>query len=142
MRFDKLTLKAQEIIQSSQQTAERFGHQQIEPEHLMRVILDQKEGVIPPLLGKIGADRDQLIRSFESALEKLPRVSGEGYGQVYMSPRTKAILDKAFTEGSAGADSYFGLQDGISCTQGVFLRVHEYKQTFFLVVFKMGQHKR
>ena len=81
MRFDKFTLKAQEVIQDSQQLAERFGHQQIEPEHLVRAILDQTEGVIPPLLGKIGADQGQLIQSFEAALENIPKVSGAGYGQ-------------------------------------------------------------
>jgi ATP-dependent Clp protease ATP-binding subunit ClpB len=64
MRLDKLTLKAQEVIQTSQQLAERFGHQQIEPEHLITAILEQKEGVVPPLLGKIGADRNHLVRSF------------------------------------------------------------------------------
>ena len=59
MRFDKMTLKSQEIIQDSQQLAERLGNQQVEPEHLIRIILEQREGVVPPVLGKIGADRDQ-----------------------------------------------------------------------------------
>ncbi len=80
MRFDKFTLKTQEAIQAAQQLAEKYGHQQIEPEHLVRAILEQKEGVIPPLLGKIGADQGQLIQSFEAALEKTPRVSGAGFG--------------------------------------------------------------
>ena len=62
MRFDKFTLKAQETIQNSQQTAERFGHQQIEPEHFMVVILEEKEGVIPSIIGKIGANQDQYQR--------------------------------------------------------------------------------
>ncbi len=53
MRFDKFTLKAQELIQSAQHLAERFGHQQIEPEHLLRAVLEQKEGVVPAVLGKI-----------------------------------------------------------------------------------------
>jgi ATP-dependent Clp protease ATP-binding subunit ClpB len=98
MRFDKFTLKAQEIVQTSQQLAERFAHQQIEPEHVVRAILEQQEGVIPPLLGKIGADQNQLMQSFEAALEKIPRVSGAGAGQAYISPRSKAIMDKAFIE--------------------------------------------
>ena len=86
MRFDRFTLKAQELIQNSQQLTERFGHQQIEPEHLMRMILEQKEGVIPPILGKLGANQDQVVKEFDVALEKLPRVTGAGYGQVYISP--------------------------------------------------------
>ena len=110
MRFDKLTLKAQEIEQASQHTAERLGHQQIEPEHMVRAILEQNEGVIPPLLGKIGADQSQLIRSFETALEKIPRVSGSGAGQAYISHRSKSVLDKAFVEAEQMKDKFVGLE--------------------------------
>ncbi len=110
MRFDKFTLKAQEIIQAAQQLAEKFGHQQIEPEHLIRAILEQREGVIPPLLGKIGADQNQLISSFESALENLPKVSGAGYGQAYLSQRAKAVLDKAFSEAEQVKDEFVSLE--------------------------------
>lgn len=110
MRFDKFTLKAQEVIQTAQQLAERFGHQQIEPEHLIRAILEQREGVIPPLLGKIGADQNQLISSFESALENLPKVSGAGYGQAYLSQRAKAVLDKAFSEAEQVKDEFVSLE--------------------------------
>jgi len=110
MRFDKFTLKAQEIIQASQQLAEKFGHQQIEPEHLVRAILDQKEGVIPALLGKIGADQSQLIQSFDDALEKTPRVSGTGFGQAYISSRSKAVLDNAFAEAEQMKDEFVSLE--------------------------------
>ncbi|MFH1488822.1 MAG: ATP-dependent chaperone ClpB [Pseudomonadota bacterium] len=110
MRLDKLTLKAQESVQEAQQLAEKFGHQQIEPEHLVRVILDQKEGVIPPVLGKIGVNRNQLVRDFDKTLEKLPRVTGSGYGQVYISPRTKSILEKAFAEAEQMKDAYVSLE--------------------------------
>ena len=110
MRFDKFTLKAQEVIQTSQQLAERFNHQQIEPEHLVRAILEQTEGVIPSLLGKIGVDQRQLMESFEAALEKIPRVSGSGVGQAYISPRSKAVLDKAFTEAEQMKDEFVSLE--------------------------------
>jgi ATP-dependent Clp protease ATP-binding subunit ClpB len=110
MRFDKFTLKAQEVIRSSQELAERFSHQQIEPEHLVRAILEEKEGVLPPLLGKIGADQGQLIQSFEDALDRMPRVSGTGMGQAYISPRTKAVLDKAFGEAEQMKDEYVSLE--------------------------------
>jgi ATP-dependent Clp protease ATP-binding subunit ClpB len=110
MRFDKFTLKAQEVIRSSQELAERFSHQQIEPEHLVRAILEEKEGVLPPLLGKIGADQGQLIQSFEDALDRIPRVSGTGMGQAYISPRTKAVLDKAFGEAEQMKDEYVSLE--------------------------------
>jgi ATP-dependent Clp protease ATP-binding subunit ClpB len=110
MRFDKFTLKAQEMVQDSQQMAERFAHQQIEPEHLVRAILEQQEGVIPPLLGKIGADQSQLMRSFDEALEKIPRVSGAGAGQAYISPRSKVVLDKAFEEAEQMKDEFVSLE--------------------------------
>ena len=110
MRFDKFTLKAQEVIQTSQQLAERFNHQQIEPEHLVRAILEQTEGVIPSLLGKIGVDQRQLMESFEAALEKIPRVSGSGVGQAYISPRSKTVLDKAFAEAEQMKDEFVSLE--------------------------------
>ncbi len=110
MRFDRFTLKAQEVVQGAQQMAERFGNQQIEPEHLIRAILDQKEGVVPPILGKIGVNQAQLIREFDAALEKTPKVSGAGYGQAYLSPRTKTVLDKAFNEAEKMKDEYVSLE--------------------------------
>lgn len=110
MRLDKLTLKGQEVIQASQQAAERFGHQQIEPEHLLAAILEQKEGAIPPLLGKIGAKADYLKKETTAALEKIPRISGAGYGQAYISPRTKTILDNAFKEAEQMKDEYVSLE--------------------------------
>jgi len=110
MRFDKFTLKSQEMIQNAQQLAERFGHQQIEPEHLARALLEQKEGVIPPLLGKIGANQNQLVKELESILERMPSVSGSGTGQVYLSPRAKAVLDKAFAEAEQMKDEYVSLE--------------------------------
>ncbi len=110
MRLDKLTLKVQEAVQASQQTAERMGHQQIEPEHLLMATLGQKEGAIPPLIGKIGATQDSLMREVEKALEKMPSVSGAGYGQAYISPRTKAVLDQAFKEAEQMRDEYVSLE--------------------------------
>jgi len=110
MRLDKLTLKAQEAVQGAQQLAERFGHQQIEPEHLLRVILDQKEGVIPPLLGKIGANQGQLLSEMDRAIARIPKVSGGGFAQVYISPRTKSVLDAAFKEAEQMKDQFVSLE--------------------------------
>jgi ATP-dependent Clp protease ATP-binding subunit ClpB len=110
MRLDKLTLKAQETIQVSQQLAEKSGHQQIEPEHLLSAILGLQEGAIPPLLAKIGVNQAQLKRQADAALEKMPRVSGTGYGQAYISPRTKSVLDQAFKEAEQMKDEYVSLE--------------------------------
>jgi ATP-dependent Clp protease ATP-binding subunit ClpB len=110
MRLDKLTLKAQETLQSSQQMAEKLNHQQIEPEHMIRCILEQTEGVVPSILGKIGASQKQLAEEFDAALDKIPRVSGAGYGQVYISSRLKTVLDKAFEEAEPMKDEYVSLE--------------------------------
>ncbi len=110
MRLDRLTLKAQEGIQGAQHLAEKLGHQQIEPEHLLSVILEQREGVVPPLLGKIGANQGQLHSELERALEKMPKVSGGGLGQVYLSPRTKNVLDRAFQEAEQMKDQFVSLE--------------------------------
>ncbi len=110
MRFDKFTLKSQEVVQASQQLAEKLGHQQIEPEHLVKAILEQTEGVIPPLLGKIGANQNQLLQAFDAALHKLPKVSGTSIGQAYISPRAKAVLDQAFTEAEQVKDEFVSLE--------------------------------
>ena len=110
MRLDKLTLQAQETLQSSQQMAERLNHQQIEPEHMMRSILEQTEGVVPSILGKIGANQKRLAGEFDAALDKIPRVSGAAYGQVYISTRLKTVLDKAFEEAEPMKDEYISLE--------------------------------
>jgi ATP-dependent Clp protease ATP-binding subunit ClpB len=110
MRFDKFTLKGQENLQIAQQLAERFGHQQIEPEHILRALMEQREGVIPSILHKIGADQQQVIEQLDVALEKIVKISGAGYGQVYISPRSKAVLDKAFGEAEKMKDEYVSLE--------------------------------
>src|SRR5512136_2225036 len=110
MRFDKFTLKSQEMIQNAQHLAERFGHQQIEPEHLARALLEQKEGVIPPILGKIGAKQNQLMKELESILERMPSVSGSGTGQASLSTRAKAVMDRAFAEAEQMKDEYVSLE--------------------------------
>jgi len=103
-RFDKLTVKAQEAVQAAQSLAERDGHQQLEPEHLLVALLDQPEGVVPAVLAKLGARPEAMRREAEAALRRLPRVTG-GSGQ-YLSPRLKAVLDAAWTEAERLRDEY------------------------------------
>ncbi|MEJ2725566.1 MAG: ATP-dependent chaperone ClpB [Deltaproteobacteria bacterium] len=110
MRFDKFTLKSQECVQSAQHLAEGLGHQQIEPEHMLRFIVEQKEGVIPPILGKLGVNQSHLIQEIDGVLHQFPSVSGAGAGQVYISPRAKAVLDQAFKEADQMKDEYVSLE--------------------------------
>ena len=82
--LDKLTYKAQEALQGSQELARQLHHNQLEPAHLLRTLLSQEEGLIGPLLKKLEADPQKLLQGTEDLLTRLPRVSGEA--QVYLSP--------------------------------------------------------
>ena len=87
MRFDKLTLKAQEALQASQDLARRLNNPQIEPAHMLRELLAQEDGLIRPLLKKLEVDPQRVIQGVEDQLTRLPRVSGDA--QVYLSPALK-----------------------------------------------------
>ncbi len=103
-RFDKLTLKAQEAVQSAQALADRESQQQIEPEHLLAALLQQQDGVVGPVLGKLGARAEAIRRDVEAEIQRLPKVTGAG-GQ-YVSPRLKAVLDAAWAEAERLKDEY------------------------------------
>src|SRR5919109_629206 len=103
-RFDKFTLKAREAVQQAQALADRESQQQIDPEHLLAALLAQPEGVVGPILGKLGARADVLRREAEAELARLPKVTGAG-GQ-YISPRLKAVLDAAWAEAERLKDDY------------------------------------
>lgn len=104
MRFDKFTMKSQEALQEAQQLAESRGHQQIEPEHLLKVLLDHPEGIVASILKKLGADIPGIQAELEEALKKLPQVSGAA--QVYISPNLKQVLDRAFAVADEMKDEY------------------------------------
>ncbi len=106
MRFDKLTLKAQEALQEAQTLAEKQDHQQIEPEHLLAALLQQTEGVIPQAMQKLGVSLPPVMFQLEGVLLKIPKVHGAGTGQAYLSPRLKKILDTSFQEADRLKDTY------------------------------------
>ena len=106
MQFDKFTIKSQEAIQESQTIAERLGHQEIKPEHLLSVLIEQKDGVIIPVLQKMEVNLPALKAEAERLLENLPKVSGGGFGQVYASQQFKKTLDQSFTLASNMQDEY------------------------------------
>ncbi len=104
MRFDKLTVKAQEAVQAAQSLADQQSHQALDPEHLLLALIQQQEGVVGPLLAKLGARPEAIAREVEEELGKLPKVRGGG-GQ-YVSPRLKDALDRAWTEAERLKDEY------------------------------------
>jgi len=104
MNFEKLTIKAQEALSDAQKKAESLDHQAIENEHLLRTLIAQKEGIILPILEKLGAKPETIAGELDKALQKLPRV--DGATQVYISPPLKQALDIAFTEADRLKDKY------------------------------------
>ena len=106
MRFDKFTLKVQEAIQEAQTLANSYGHQAIEPEHLLVSFLRQEEGIVGAVLEKLGARPNQVERALVSFLERQPRVEGSATGQIYLSARLNKIFDKALTEAARLKDEY------------------------------------
>src|SRR5437867_9539173 len=92
MRLDKFTLRGQEAIQGAIELAERNQNQQVEPEHILCAMLDQAEGIVRPLLGKLGANVQVVKNDCEAAVARLPRVQG---GQQYLSPRLNQIFAAA-----------------------------------------------
>ena len=106
MRFDKFTLKVQEAIQEAQTLAGSYGHQAIEPEHLLVSFLRQEEGIVGAILEKLGAKPNQIEQKLVGLLEKQPRVEGSATGQIYLSTRLNKIFDKALTEAARLKDEY------------------------------------
>ena len=104
MRLDKLTVKAQEAVQAAQSLADQHGHQAIEPEHLLVALLQQREGVVGPVLAKLGARPDALQQALEAELAKLPTVRG-GSGR-YVSDRTRVLVERAEREAERLKDEY------------------------------------
>jgi ATP-dependent Clp protease ATP-binding subunit ClpB len=108
MRLDKLTVKSQEALQEAQHLAEKYEHQQIEPEHLLMSILKQDGGIAVPILKKLGAEPAIILSRLEAALQKLPKVTGAV--DIYISPRTKKIIDASFKEAHRLNDEYVSIE--------------------------------
>ena len=102
MRLDKFTVKAQEAIQAAQSLADRHEHQAVEPEHLLQALLEQSEGVVGPILRKLGA-RIDAVRASRAELARLPKVRG-GAGNT--SASAAAALDRAQREAERLKDEF------------------------------------
>jgi ATP-dependent Clp protease ATP-binding subunit ClpB len=107
MRLDKFTLRGQEAIQSAIEVAERNQNQQVEPEHLLLVMLEQAEGIVRPVLGKLGANVQVILNDIQAAVARFPRVQG---GQQYFSPRLSQLFIAAQTQAEAMQDEYISTE--------------------------------
>src|SRR5216117_79856 len=107
MRLDKFTLRGQEAIQSGIELAERSQNQQVEPEHILCAMFEQPEGIVRPLLGKLGANVQVVINDCQAAVSRFPRVQG---GQQYFSPRLSQIFTAAQKQAEQMKDEYISTE--------------------------------
>jgi ATP-dependent Clp protease ATP-binding subunit ClpB len=108
MRFDKFTIKSQELLGNAQSLASRRHHQQIEPEHFLSEMMTEKDGVAIAIFQKLGVSPAQIANETNDFLEHIPQVSG--IGDVYLSVRAKAILEGAVTHAANMKDDYVSVE--------------------------------
>ena len=106
MDFQKYTERAQGFIQSAQGMALREGHQRFTPEHVLKVLLDDDEGLASGLIKAAGGDSRMALAQTEAALAKMPKVTGGGAGQVYLSPELARVFDGATKLAEKAGDSF------------------------------------
>jgi len=106
MQLDKFTLKSQEAIQAAHTLAQNNGNQEIQPEHLLKATLEQPEGVVVPVLQKMGIEPSVILSEANQLIENLPKVSGSGAGQTYASQAFRNLLDQSFKTATNMQDEY------------------------------------
>src|SRR5271154_1667250 len=102
MNIEKYTERARGFVQSAQSLAMRDGHQQFSPLHMLKVLLDDSEGLAGGLIDRAGGNSRTILKAVEDALNKLPKVSGSGAGQVYLA----SDLARAFDAAEKAGDSF------------------------------------
>src|SRR5713101_7436778 len=104
LRFEKMTVKAQEAVQAAQEVAAGHENQQVEPVHLLAALAAQADGVVPPLLARLGIRGELLTQEIEREIAKLPRV--QGFAQQHMGKALNEVLERAFKEAANFKDEY------------------------------------
>src|ERR1700732_1740663 len=106
MEFEKYTERAKGFVQSAQGMALRSGHQRLSPEHLLKVLLEDKEGLCANLIRAAGGDPQIVLAQVDAELNKQPKVEGSGAGQVYMGPELARVFDQAEKIAEKAGDSF------------------------------------
>src|SRR5438128_1230430 len=104
LRFEKMTVKAQEAVQAAQEVAAQHENQQIEPIHLLAALVTQVDGVVPPLLARLGVRTETLSQEIEREIGRLPKV--QGFAQQHMGRALNDVLERAFKEADNFKDDY------------------------------------
>ena len=128
MRFDKFTLKSQELVQDAHAITSKNNNQQIEPVHFMYVMLQDADSIAASILRKIGISPDDVARELLSAIEALPKVQG-ATADAYLSGNSRKMLEKAFTEASNMKDQYVSVEH-------IFLAILDAKDSCVEKIFK------
>jgi len=118
MRFDRFTERAQEAAQRAAEIIQRYGHNQIDTEHILLALIEQPGGVIPQILEILNVNADALSERIDSALRSTPKANifGGGAGQIFITPRVKRIIDLANEEANRLKDEYIS-------TEHIFLAI-------------------
>ena len=104
LRFDKMTVKAQEALQEAQEVAGQHENQAVEPIHLLAALVQQQDGVVPPLLARLGIRAEALSGDIESEIARLPKV--QGFAQQHLGRALNDVLEKSFDEATKFKDEY------------------------------------
>ena len=118
MRFDRFTERAQDAAQRAAEIIQRYGHNQIDTEHLLLALLEQPDGVIPQILERLSVNVEMLSQRLDNILRSSPKASiyGQGTGQIFITPRVKRVIDLANEEANRLKDEYIS-------TEHVFLAI-------------------
>ncbi|MGD2158143.1 MAG: AAA family ATPase [Anaerolineales bacterium] len=124
MRFDRFTERAQEAAQRAAEIIQRYGHNQIDTEHILLALIEQPQGVITQLLENLNIDREALIERLDYVLRTSPKANifGGGAGQIFITPRVKRIVDLANQEANRLKDEYIS-------TEHIFLAILSERST-------------
>ncbi|MCP4159219.1 MAG: ATP-dependent chaperone ClpB, partial [Deltaproteobacteria bacterium] len=109
MRLDKFTVKSKELVASSQQIANDYSNQQIEPVHIFISMLTEQDGIVTSILNKTGVSIPQIEAEVEDLINRLPKISGS-HTEPYISVDLKKVLDNAFTESADMKDEYVSVE--------------------------------
>ena len=124
MRFDRFTERAQEAAQRAAEIIQRYGHNQIDTEHILLALIEQPQGVIPQILELLKVDANALTERLDYILRTSPKANifGGGAGQIFITPRVKRIIDLANEEANRLKDEYIS-------TEHIFLAILSERST-------------